>query len=71
MAGVNDDDGSDREHQLFWNSTASSAWDDASQWSDIQLAAAIPEPSTYAMIFGLVGLASVIFVKRRRAAAAE
>lgn len=71
MAGVNDDDGSDREHQLFWNSTSSTAWNDATQWSDIQLAAAIPEPSTYAMIFGLVGLASVIIVKRRKAAAAE
>ncbi len=71
MAGVNDDDGSDRVHQLFWNSTSSTAWDDASQWSDIQLAGAIPEPSTYAMIFGLVGLASVIIVKRRKAVVAE
>ena len=79
MAGVNDDDGvdtgggsdTDRQHQLFWNSTFDSAYDDATQWSQITLAAAIPEPSTYAMIFGCVGLAAVIFVKRRRAAKAE
>ncbi len=79
MAGVNDDDGNDtgggsdtdREHQLYWNSTFDSAYDDATQWSEIELAAAIPEPSTYAMIFGLVGLASVLIVKRRKATAAE
>ena len=70
MGGVNDDDGSEREHTLFWNTTSSSAWDDATQWSEIQLAAAIPEPSTYAMVFGLIGLASVFVVKKRKSAAA-
>lgn len=71
MGGINDDDGTERETQLFWNTTDSNAWDDATEWSEIQLAAAIPEPSTYAMIFGLVGLATVIVVKRRKATAAE
>lgn len=71
MGGINDDDGSERETQLFWNTSDSNAWDDATEWSEIQLAAAIPEPSTYAMIFGLVGLASVIVVKGRKAAATE
>ena len=68
MGVINDDDGSERETQLFWNTSNSNAWDDATEWSEIQLAAAIPEPSTYAMIFGLVGfVASVIVVKRRKA----
>ena len=36
--GLNDDDdGDDREAQLFWNAQDSSAWQDASQWGDIQL----------------------------------
>ena len=71
-AALNDDDNptggvDDRQQQAFWMSTDTDAWNEESQWGQIQLAAAIPEPSTYAMIFGFVGLAAVIFVKRRRA----
>lgn len=71
LAGLNDDDdGGTRDHELFWNTTDANAWNDASTWSEIQLAAAIPEPSTYAMIFGVVGLGAWFFIKRRRSATA-
>ncbi|MCB1121629.1 MAG: PEP-CTERM sorting domain-containing protein [Verrucomicrobiae bacterium] len=67
MAGINDDDdGTDRDAQLFWNTLDPNAYNDATQWSEIQLAAAIPEPSTYAMIFGAVGLGAWFFIKRRQ-----
>lgn len=73
-AVINDDDASPndgaRDAQAFWMAIDANAFQDETQWGTITLAGAIPEPSTYAMIFGLVGLASVAFVKRRKAASA-
>lgn len=66
---LNDDDGDnggDRETQSFWMSTDAEAWQDATQWGQIQLAAAIPEPSTVSLMFGITGLAFWVVVKRRR-----
>ncbi|MCZ6673269.1 MAG: hypothetical protein O7C75_10060, partial [Verrucomicrobia bacterium] len=68
-AAINDDDdGGSRDNQLFWNATMESAFNDASQWGDIQLTAAIPEPSTVSFIFGLTGLVFWIVVKKRKRA---
>lgn len=66
-AGINDDDdGGDRDAQFFWNAALASAWNDAGQWGDIQLAAAIPEPSTVSLLFGMSGLVGWIVFKKRK-----
>jgi hypothetical protein len=65
-----DDDGGARETQSFWMATGTDAWFEANQWGQIQLAAAIPEPSTVSLMFGITGLAFWVIVKRRRVAKA-
>ena len=73
-AALNDDDsptspfpGNGRDSQLFWNAINDSAFNDASQWGDIQLTAAIPEPSTVSLLMGLTGIGAWFIVRRRRA----
>ncbi len=72
-AALNDDDsptspfpGNGRDSQLFWNAINDSAFNDASQWGDIQLTAAIPEPSTVSLLMGLTGIGAWFIVRRRR-----
>lgn len=64
-----DDDGTGRDAQLFWNAINSSAFNDASQWGDITLTAAIPEPSTVTLLMGLTGIGAWFVVRRRRTTA--
>lgn len=61
-----DDDGGARDAQLFWNAINESAFNDASQWGDIQLTAAIPEPSTVTLLMGLASIGVWLVVRKRR-----
>lgn len=64
---LNDDDnGGARDSQLFWNAVNVSAFNDASQWGDITLTAAIPEPSTVTLFMGIAGIGAWLIVRRRK-----
>ncbi len=64
LAYNDDDDGNNRDAQHWWVATNGDAWNNASQWGTLELAA-VPEPSTYALFFGFISLGFIVYKKRK------